>query len=200
MSEDLDLYDWRRRVAELYRLPDVAAFRAARDELYRTHPQSPIPPDQRGSFRGLRYFPDDAAYRVRARLLPAAPGEVEIDTGGEDGVVRYRRAGRLRFQLPGGEAELTLYRMLGYGGGLFLPFRDATSGPETYGGGRYLVDSVKMTLGGALAVEPGSDEVWLDFNYAYNPSCAYDARWLCPLAPPENRLAVAVRAGERVYQ
>jgi hypothetical protein len=89
--------------------------------------------------------------------------------------------------------------MLGYGGGLFLPFRDATAPAETYGGGRYLVDSVKMTLGGALEVTPGSDEVVLDFNYAYNPSCAYDARWACPLAPPENRLSMAVRAGEMRY-
>lgn len=186
-------------MAELYRLPGAEEFRAARDELFRTHPQSPIPPDQRGSFTGLRYFPVDAAYRVRARLQGAEPGEIEIDTGGEDGVVRYRRAGRLRFSLPSGVAELTLFRMLGYGGGLFLPFRDSSAGSETYGGGRYLVDSVKMTLGGAIEVEPGGDEVWLDFNYAYNPSCAYDVRWACPLAPPENRLAAAVRAGERVY-
>jgi len=203
VSHELDLYDWRRRVADLYRLPSLDAFRAGRDALFKTHPQSPIPPDERESFSGLRYFAADNAHRVRAHLEPpAAAGveaELEIDTGGEDGVVRYRRAGRLRFTIPGGPAELTLFRMLGYGGGLFLPFRDATSGSETYGGGRYLVDSVKMTLGGALTVTPGSDEVWLDFNYAYNPSCAYDARWACPLAPAENRLPLPVRAGELAY-
>lgn len=199
MSDDLDLFDWRRRVAALYRLPGLDAYRTARDQLFRTHPQSPIPPEERASFSGLRYFPPDPRYRVRARLEAAEPGELEIDTGGEDGVVRYRRAGRLRVALPEGEASLTLFRQLGYGGGLFLPFRDATAPDETYGGGRYLVDSVKMTLGGALEVTPGSDEVVLDFNYAYNPSCAYDARWACPLAPPENRLPLAVRAGERRY-
>jgi hypothetical protein len=199
LSDDLDLFDWRRRVASLYGLPDVAAFRAARDELFRQHPQSPIPPAERASFTGVHYFAADPRYRVRCRLEPAEPGELEIDTGGDDGVVRYRRAGRLRAALPEGEAVLTLFRMLGYGGGLFLPFRDATAPAETYGGGRYLVDSVKMTLGGALEVTPGSDEVVLDFNYAYNPSCAYDARWACPLAPPENRLSMAVRAGEMRY-
>ena len=199
MNEDLDLFDWRRRVAAMYRLPDVPAFRAERDELFRTHPQSPIPPEEQSSFAGLRYFDVDPRYRVRTRLEPGEPGELEIDTGGEDGVVRYRRAGVVHLSLPEGAATLTLFRQLGYGGGLFLPFRDATAPAETYGGGRYLVDSVKMTLGGALEVRPGSDELTLDFNYAYNPSCAYDARWLCPLAPPENRLTVPVRAGELRY-
>ena len=198
MSEDLDLYDWRHRVAALYQLHDLARFRAARDDLFRTHPQSPIPGPDRAAFAGLDYFPPDPAYRVRATLEPAADeSELEIDTGGEDGAVRYRRAGRLALRLPGGEVRLTLFRMLGYGGGLFLPFRDATAGTATYGGGRYLVDSVKMTLGGALTVEPGSDEVHLDFNYAYNPSCAYDPRWRCPLSPPENRVDIAITAGER---
>jgi len=199
MSEDLDLFDWRRRVATMYPLPDLASFRAARDELFRTHPQSPIPPEERASFAGLRYFEIDPRYRVRARLEPGEPGELEIDTGGEDGVVRYRRAGVVQVTLPEGTATLTLFRQLGYGGGLFLPFRDATAPAETYGGGRYLVDSVKGTLAGPLEVTPGSDELTLDFNYAYNPSCAYDARWLCPLAPPENRLTVPVRAGELKY-
>jgi uncharacterized protein len=199
LSDDLDLYDWRRRVVGLYALPDIATFRAARDELFRQHPQSPVPPDERASFTGLHYFAIDPRYRVRSRLEPVDAGELAIDTGGDDGVVRYRRAGRLRVALPDGEAVLTVFRMVGYGGGLFLPFRDTTAPEETYGGGRYLVDSVKMTLGGALEVTPGSDEVVVDFNYAYNPSCAYDARWACPLAPPENRLSVAVRAGETRY-
>ncbi len=200
MSDELDLYDWRRRVAELYRWRSVTDFRAGRDQLFREHPQSPVAAGARAAFAGLRYFPPDPAHRVLARLAPHPDTRaLEIDTGGEDGVVRYRRVGRLAFTLPEGPAELTLFRMLGYGGGLFLPFRDATAPAETYGGGRYLVDSVKMTLGGALEVELGSDEVVLDFNYAYNPSCAYDDRWACPLAPPENRLQIAVRAGEMAY-
>ena len=193
MSEDLDLHDWRRRVAALYFLPTVEAWRAAREELFRTHPQSPAPAG------GLRWVAPDPACRVAARLEPAA-GEIEIDTGGEDGVVRYRRAGRLRLRLPAGEAQLTLFRQLGYGGGLFLPFRDATAPDSTYGGGRYLVDGVKATLSRCLEVTPGSDEVVLDFNYAYNPSCAYDDRWACPLAPPENRLSMPIPAGELRYR
>ena len=195
MSDDLDLHDWRRRVAGLYALGSVEAWRAGREELFRTHPQSAA---RKG---GLRWFAHDPRYRVAARLhsIPGA-GTLDIDSGGEDGVVRYRRAGRLHFTLPDGPAELTLFRQLGYGGGLFLPFRDTTAPERTYGGGRYLVDGVKMTLGGCLEVTPGSDEVVIDFNYAYNPSCAYDDRWACPLAPPENRLALPVAAGELRYR
>ena len=99
----------------------------------------------------------------------------------------------MRFALGGAEHELDLFWLEGYGGGLYLPFADATSGTETYGAGRYLLDTVK---GADLGME--GDRLVLDFNLAYNPSCAYDPRWLCPLAPPANRLAVAVRAGERV--
>ena len=86
--------------------------------------------------------------------------------------------------------------MTTYGGGLFLPFRDLTAGKQTYGAGRYLFDTVKNTDGLCLEVDPASDQVTIDFNYAYNPSCAYDGRWACPLAPRENWLAVAVSAGE----
>ena len=91
-----------------------------------------------------------------------------------------------------GDQELELFWLEAYGGGLFLPFRDATGGSETYGGGRYLLDTVK---GADLGTEEG--RVVLDFNFAYNPSCAYDPKWACPLSPPANRLAVAVRAGEK---
>jgi uncharacterized protein len=187
----LELADYRRRVAELY-LSDVELdeFRRRRDQLFRDHPQSPIPPERRAAFAGLRYFPPDPDARVEATLGPAE-GVLEIDTGGEDGVVRYARVGRL--ETPWG--ELTLFWIAAYGGGLFLPFRDATAGSETYGAGRYLTDTVKGTFGRGL--EPGpAGGVVLDFNYAYNPSCAYDASWACPLAPPENRLDEPVRAGE----
>lgn len=90
--------------------------------------------------------------------------------------------------------------MEGYGGGLFLPFRDGTAGDETYGAGRYLTDTAKGTFGRGLEVDRERGEVLLDFNYAYNPSCAYDPRWACPLAPPENRLEPAIRAGERRFE
>jgi uncharacterized protein len=196
----LDLYDYRRRVAALYLAEPAegeagaAAFRRGRDALFRDHPQSALNAAQRARFGGLAWFPYDPAARAEVELQPADPGgELAIDTGGEDGVVRYRRVGRLA--TPWG--ELTLFWTLGYGGGLFLPFRDATCGQETYGAGRYLTDTVKGTFGRGLAVE--GDRVVLDVNYAYNPSCAYNARWACPLAPPENHLRAAIRAGELAY-
>jgi uncharacterized protein len=199
VQKHLDLVDWRRRIGDLYRLAGPAAlleFRRRRDDLFRTHPQSPIPATERPSFKGLRYFDPDPAFRVPARLRPMAADEIEIDTGGEDGVIRYRRVGRLEFEVEGRAAALTVLALVAYGSGLFVPFTDATSGKETYGGGRYLFDTPKDTDGLSLEVRPGSDEVVIDFNYAYNPSCVYDVRWACPLAPTENRLPFPVRAGE----
>jgi uncharacterized protein len=189
--DSFDLADWRERVARLYLSDvDIAGFRAGRDELFATHPQSPVPADR---FRPLRYFPPDPAYVAEAAVRPAGGG-LDIDTGGPDGVVRYDRVGVA--DTPWG--PLTLFWIRGYGGGLFLPFRDGTAGSGTYGGGRYLTDTVKGTYGRGVVLLPG-DRVRLDLNYAYNPSCAYDDRWACPLAPAENRLAVEVRAGELTY-
>lgn len=187
----------------MYRIsgPDaLQRFRAARDELFRAHPQSPIEPEERLRFTGLRYFEPDPAYRVRAQVEPADGGELVIDTGGEDGAVRYRRAGLLVFELGGRRCTLSVLALVQYAGGLFVPFRDLTSGRETYGGGRYLFDTAKDTDGLVLELAPGSTAVTIDFNYAYNPSCAYSPRWACPLAPPENHLPVAVRAGELNYR
>ena len=202
-QDKLDLADWRRRVGDLYRLsgPDtLRRFRQGRDELLRNHPQSPLALQARQRFNGLRYFDPDPAAKVRCRLEPADPGDpLEIDTGGEDGVITYRRTGRLAFVFNGRPCTLTVFSLVGYGGGLFLPFRDSTSGTETYGGGRYLFDTVKNTDGLSLELTAGSPDVTIDFNYAYNPSCAYDARWACPLAPRENWLPVPVRAGEKVF-
>ncbi len=192
-------------MGDLYRLrggDPLAEFRRQRDHLFRTHAQSPISPGERSSFHGLNYFAPDPSYRIRCRLEAPATGEdlLEIDTGGEDGVIRYRRAGRLHFTLAGTACALTVYSLIGYAGGLFLPFRDATCGHETYGGGRYLFDTVKNTDGLCLKIVAGSPEVIIDFNYAYNPSCAYDVRWACPLAPRENWLTVPIHAGERVFK
>jgi uncharacterized protein len=203
MQALIDLVDWRRRVGDLYRLRGADAldqFRRGRDELFRTHPQSPFEPEERASFDGLQYFAHDPVYRVRARFEDDDGAELLIDTGGEDGAVRYRRAGRLVFELGGEPCRLTVLSILQYAGGLFVPFRDATSGHETYRGGRYLFDTAKDTDGLVLEFTPGSREVELDFNYAYNASCAYSPRWACPLAPPENFLKVPVRAGELVYK
>jgi hypothetical protein len=199
----VDLVDWRRRVGDLYRIngPDaINRFRKGRDELFRTHPQSPIEHEERHSFAGLHYFPHDPAYRLVARFEPGEGSELLIDTGGEDGAVRYRRAGHLIFRLHGQGCRLTVLSLVQYAGGLFVPFRDATSGRETYGGGRYLFDTAKDTDGLVLEITPGSTDVTIDFNYAYNASCAYSPMWACPLAPPENYLTVPVRAGELTYK
>ncbi len=135
-----------------------------------------------------------------ARFEPGDASELVIDTGGEDGAVRYRRAGRLVFEMLGESCRLTVLSLVQYAGGLFVPFRDATSPRETYGGGRYLFDTAKDTDGLVLEITPGSSDVTIDFNYAYNASCAYSPRWACPLAPPENFLKVPVRAGELIYK
>jgi uncharacterized protein (DUF1684 family) len=192
--EELDLLDWREQVARLYLSDvDLAGFRAERDALFAEHSQSPIPADRRWDFAGLNYFPANRAAVVDVPLEPAE-GTETIDTGGPDGVVRYRRVGIARTEW----GPLTLWWIEAYGGGLFLPIRDGTSGRETYGGGRYLTDTVKGTFGRGLSLLPDGG-VRLDFNYAYNPSCAYDSRWACPLAPPENRVGAPIRAGEQVW-
>jgi uncharacterized protein (DUF1684 family) len=200
VDETLELADYREQVARLYLAEPsegeagVAAFRRGRDRLFLEHPQSALTAEQRKAVPGLPYFPYRPEARVATRLGQVEPGdELAIDTGGEDGTVRYRRVGRLA--TPYG--DLILFWTLGYGGGLFLPFRDATAGQETYGAGRYLTDTIKGTFGRGLAVD--GERVVLDFNYAYNPSCAYNSRWACPLAPPENRLDAPVRAGELAF-
>jgi uncharacterized protein (DUF1684 family) len=190
----LELADYRAAVARIYLdATGIDDFRARRDALFATHPQSPIPVAERAAFAGLRYFPPDAGAVADVTVRPAA-GDIDIDTGGPDGVVHYTRAGIL--DTPWG--ELSLWWIEAYGGGLFLPVRDGTCGDQSYGGGRYLTDTVKGTHGRGL--QPlGADRVRLDMNYLYNPSCAYDDRWLCPLAPPENRVAAPIRAGEMAY-
>ncbi len=189
--DDMDLADWRERVARLYLSDvDLMGFRAGRDDLFAHHPQSPIPADERPAFTGLPYFASDPAAVAEVELRPAT-GTLDIDTGGPDGVVHYRRVAVA--DTPYG--ALSLWWIHAYGGGLFLPVRDGTSGRESYGGGRYLTDTVKGTHGRGLVLL-GGDRVRLDFNYLYNPSCAYDPGYACPLAPPENRVSEPIRAGE----
>jgi uncharacterized protein (DUF1684 family) len=197
--DELDLLDWKRRVFELYAGirhasdPHVAwrAWREARDELFRSHPQSPLPRAAREPFGGLAYFDYDPTLRVLADVEPAPRERREVATSGEQPYA-FTRFGRAVFSVHGRGQSLDLYWLDGYGGGVYLCFRDATSGGETYGAGRYLLDTVK---GADLGSEDG--RLVLDFNFAYNPSCSYDPRWVCPLAPPGNTLEVAVRGGER---
>jgi uncharacterized protein len=202
VSEAEDLWDWRRRVADLYH--DVRVHKHAptawrhwcetRLGLFRDHPQSPVEAAQRADCDGPQMFPYDPALRLEVRLAAAAPERLTLGTGA-DGDTRMRAFARtdgLQGRLGG---ELTLYWIEGYGGGVFLPFGDATNGAETYGGGRYLLDAIKgADLGG---VRPDGT-LLLDFNFAYAPSCAYSPRYVCPLAPAGNRLPGAVRAGERL--
>jgi uncharacterized protein (DUF1684 family) len=198
-AEFLELVDWRRRVFEMYRrvrlAPDPAAawveWRETRNELFRSHPQSPIPPGDRASFRGLSYFDYDPSFRVLAQLESVEPDTWSFDAS--EGTLILDCAARASFTLLEQPLSLNLYWFRSYGGGLFLSFRDGTSGRQTYGGCRYLLDTVK----GADLGEAGGRLV-LDFNFAYQPSCAYDPRWVCPLAPPSNRLIMEIRAGERL--
>lgn len=169
-------------------------WRSARDELFATHPRSPLPGSQRGSFSGLSYFDYTPEARILAEVIDVDPDHYDIATSGEPGgTYGFTRFAEARFQLMGEALHLELYWLDGYGGGLFLPFRDGTSGKSTYGAGRYLLDTVK----GADLGDQGGRLV-LDFNFSYNPSCCYDPSWVCPLAPPPNRLTAPIEAGERI--
>jgi len=187
--ERLDLLDWKRRIFALY--ADVRAaddpssawdhWREIRSELYRTHPQSPrvgAEPVYYDYDPELRFVGEVRNVDLRLLEIPGSAGSV----------TRFTRFAVARF----GPHELELYWLDAYGGGIFLPFGDATNGDETYGAGRYLLDTVKgADLGG------DADSLVLDFNFAFNPSCAWNDRWPCPLAPIANRLPVPLRGGER---
>ena len=194
----LELLDWRRRVAELFaelrRKPcddaTLGWFRHEKDQLFRHHPQSPIPSDEREHFTGLQYWPFDPDARVVAEFVESVVGEPAPPTVGE---IAFRPIGQLRFTFKGIDSSLPAMWIEGYAGGLFVPFKDATSGRQTYGGGRYLLDTIKSADLGSHAT---TNTVTLDFNYAYHPSCTYDPVWVCPLAPPDSRLPIPVEAGE----
>jgi uncharacterized protein (DUF1684 family) len=200
VSDLAALWDWRRTVADLYaairRHDDPraahAVWRATRARLFATHPQSPIEPDERAAYAGPHLYDYDPALRLLASLTPVDGGRVETLDAGADGPLPLRPFAITAGLMPSIGAELTVYWIDGYGGGVFLPFADATSGTETYGGGRYLLDTIK---GADLGTDPDG-RIVLDFNFAYCPSCAYSPRYVCPLAPRANRLACPIRAGE----
>ena len=200
------------------RLPR-SAFRAARDALFLAHPQSPLPAERRTAGPPPQWWPYDPRWRMTGTFEPAAVAgphdgaheEAASPAQGNAGLAALspilavpssgpspftvRRIGRVHLEGPLAGHSLAVLWIEGYGNGLFLPFRDATSGSQTYGAGRYLLDTVKGSDHGA---DPFAGTLTLDFNMAYHPSCAYDPRWVCPLAPPENRLPVAVEVGERL--
>jgi len=196
----LDVVDWRRRVFALYAAvraaPEPAAGHAlwqrGRDDLLAHHPATPLLADDRAAFTGVPVAPYDPSWRFELELQPAEPGGFEFATG-TDGVVPFERIARVELPEAG---SLDVWRLTTYGGGLFVPVRDALAGrPDgTYGGGRYLLDTVK---GADLGTDAEAGTILLDLNFAYNPSCAYDPAWACPLAQPGNVLAVEVPVGER---
>ena len=196
---ELELAEWRRAVAELYasvrREADPAAahqlWRTGRDSLFRSHPQSPLLPDDPLRSTGVPYWPYDPDLRFALPLEPAEPRELALPTDG-DSLTGMRRIGRVRLPAPF-DATLDVWWLHQYGGGLFLPVRDATAGTASYGGGRYLLDSAKgADLGGE------GDRIVVDLNFLYHPSCRYDPAWQCPLAQPGNTIAAEIRAGERL--
>lgn len=195
--------DWRLRVFDLYArvrtaptaVEGHALWCHERNELFGTHPASAVVPSVRPTFRGLRVAPYDPAFRFLLPLLRDGEGEERPVQTGTDGVVPFVRLGT--FDVPG-LGRLAAWRHGGYGGGVFVPFRDGTSGRPggSYGAGRYLIDTIKGAFLGADTDDDGTPVYTLDFNFAYNPSCAYNEAWACPLPGPANRLAADVPVGE----
>ncbi len=203
LSAHLALADWRRQVTELYAglgadhragPMRTIAFRTKRDQLFGAHPSSAIPEADRRDFRGLAYFRHDAGLALSAPFEPDPDGPaLAVPRSGDGSQIPFARIGWVRFTVDDTPCRLSVFWLNEYSGGIFIPFRDTTSGRETYGGGRYLWDSAK---GADLGIN--GDVLNLDFNFAYHPSCVHDAIWSCPLAPQENWLPVAVTAGERL--
>ena len=200
----LDIADWRLRTFDLYAtVRKIAAdspaeahayWRHTRDRMFVTHPASPLTRAAKAEFSGLKTADYDPIYRFHVPITPEGAGrEMNVETG-TDGVVRFVRLGT--FDLPE-IGQLAVWKHQGYGGGIFVPFRDATAGQPggSYGAGRYLIDTIKGAFHGVTGSGPDASFV-LDFNFAYNPSCAYNEAWACPLPGPSNRLAVELPAGE----
>jgi len=198
----LDVADWRIQTFGLYaRVREIAkadplgaqvVWRNDRDEMFVHHPASPLLDQKREEFRGLSYFDYDPDLRLKAPILAAEPERRDVTTG-TDGVVPFERIGKVDLD---GIGSLDVWRHAGYGGGLFVPVKDKLAGQDggTYGAGRYLIDTIK----GAYLGRRVPDSLILDFNFAYNPSCVYDPRWLCPLAGQGNIVEVEITAGERM--
>ncbi|MFI5286532.1 MAG: DUF1684 domain-containing protein [Candidatus Dormibacteria bacterium] len=201
IADRLELADWRRQMSELYAairadVDPISAWmrwREVRDRLYRSHPQSPVPAADRGDATTPAYFDYDPALRTTADVDAGDSATFELP-GSTSGHVTAERAGIAHCSLGGAALSLSMFWLLDYAGGFFLSFRDATSGDETYGAGRYVLDTAK---GADLGLD-GTGRVVVDFNFSYQPSCSYDPRWSCPLPPRENWLTIPIRAGERL--
>ena len=204
MSAELELTDWRRLVGELYaavRAEDDPArghalWRRGRDELFRSHPQSPLLPGDPLRTTGVPYWPYDPRLRFDVPLLEAEQADqadqVKRDVPTSEGTTPMTRLGRVHLPAPV-DAALDVWWLQQYAGGLFLPLRDGTAGESSYGGGRYVLDTAKgADLGGP------DGRLIIDLNFLYHPSCRYNDAWLCPLAPPGNTISTPVRAGERL--
>ncbi len=166
-------------------MTELDDFRAAKDDFFAHDHQSPLTRAQRQAFTGLHYFPENPALRLEVEVEPfLQQDEIEMQTSTGD-VQHYTRYGRFKFSVDGLPAELTLYESTG---SFFLPFVDSQAPKETYGAGRY------------LEPEPlGGRRFLVDFNYAYNPYCAYNDAWSCPLTPFENHVKVPIQAGEKNF-
>ncbi|GAC1378705.1 MAG: DUF1684 domain-containing protein [Ktedonobacteraceae bacterium] len=212
MSDYLALYDYRIRVAAFYRERNQALlagedaaqvlqrFRAARDQIFATHSQSALDEGQRRQFQGLHYFPYNPAMRFAVTIdTNVEPVRKTVAMNAREEMM-MTKMGQVRFTVGDTPVVLALYWLDVYGGGLFLPFRDTTCPAQSYGGGRYLFDTIKGSDPVPVADSQDGKRVVLDFNYAYNPSCAYNDLWVCPLAPVENRLQVPIPAGEQIYK
>ncbi|NIT03806.1 DUF1684 domain-containing protein [Candidatus Saccharibacteria bacterium] len=173
-------------------MSELEEFRARKDEFFKTGHESPIPTEELDVFEGLKYFPENPALRFEIPLEGVPPEDFEFETSTGERKT-YKKVGKLKFAVPAGRqevegapAQLTLYQA--ESGSYFLPFRDATSGKETHGAGRY------------LEVRDKDGKIELDFNFAYNPYCAYNEVYSCPLPPIENWLKVPIRAGEKKFR
>ena len=197
---ELELAGWRREVSALYAAvraekdPERGheVWRHGREELFRDHPQSPLTPDHPLRETGVPYWPYDPALRFELPVIrPDEPVVLSIPTD-DDGSTGMRLVGRVRLPAPL-DVTLDVWWLRQYAGGLFVPLRDGTAGHETYGGGRYLLDTAKgADLGGS------ADSLVIDLNFLYHPSCRYDVRWQCPLAPAGNTVKVRILGGERL--
>ena len=199
MSTELELASWRRMVGELYAAVRAAddpqrgheRWRHGRDELFRSHPQSPLRPGDPLRGTGLPYWPYDPHLRFDVPLLQA-DRDMTVSVPTSEGLTPMTRLGRVHLPAPV-DAAIDVWWLQQYAGGLFLPLRDGTAGESSYGGGRYVLDTAKgADLGG-----PGGRLI-IDLNFLYHPSCRYNEAWLCPLAPPGNTISTRVSAGERL--